>query len=200
MYTTIELKQYVKEQIESKIGNVNWETIKFEEGNEKSVEGTYIFSKDNVYHVLFAEKGKVRDEKITTDEKDIIISVLDIVSFDIAMKFAIDNSYSEAMTAIGEFGIYVSTSSKTKYYSFENTHLDTTNNERYVIIDLGAAVSNNHQNDVFTTGAYLKVDGTTILSSQSTSGSIVSIVDDLYSDPSTRNSVIKLYIYLHTHD
>lgn len=91
MYTTIELKQYVKEQIESKIGNVNWETIKFEEGNEKSAEGTYIFSKDNVYHVLFAEKGKVRDEKITTDEKDIIISVLDIVSFDIAMEFAINN-------------------------------------------------------------------------------------------------------------
>jgi uncharacterized HAD superfamily protein len=116
------------------------------------------------------------------------------------MKFAIDNSCSEAMTAIGEFGIYVSTSSKTKYYSFENTHLDTINNERYVIIDLGAAVSNNHQNDVFTTGAYLKVDGTIILSSQSTSGSIVSIVDDLYSDPSTRNSVIKLYTYLHAHD
>ncbi len=91
MYTTIELNQYVKEQIESKIGNVNWGTIKFEEGNEKSVEGTYIFSKDNEYHVLFAEKGKVRDEKITTDEKDIIISVLDIVSFDIAMEFAIDN-------------------------------------------------------------------------------------------------------------
>ena len=67
------------------------EKDKFAEGNENSAEGTYIFSRDNVYHILFTEKGKLREDKITTDEKEVIRSVLDIVSFDIAMEFAISN-------------------------------------------------------------------------------------------------------------
>ena len=91
MYTTIELKRYIINQIENKIGSVDWRKINFAEGNENSAEGTYIFSRDNVYHILFTEKGKVREDKITTDEKEVIRSVLDIVSFDIAMDFAISN-------------------------------------------------------------------------------------------------------------
>ena len=91
MYTTIELKRYIINQIESKIGSVDWRKINFAEGNENSAEGTYIFSRDNVYHILFTEKGKLREDKITTDEKEVIRSVLDIVSFDIAMEFAISN-------------------------------------------------------------------------------------------------------------
>lgn len=91
MYTTIELKRYIINQIENKIGSVDWRKINFAEGNENSAEGTYIFSRDNVYHILFTEKGKVREDKITTDEKEVIHSVLDIVSFDIAMEFAISN-------------------------------------------------------------------------------------------------------------
>ena len=92
MYTTIELKRYIINQIENKIGSVDWRKINFAEGNENSAEGTYIFSRDNVYHILFTEKGKVREDKITTDEKEVIRSVLDIVSFDIAMEFAISNT------------------------------------------------------------------------------------------------------------
>ena len=91
MYTTNELKRYIINQIENKIGSVDWRKINFAEGNENSAEGTYIFSRDNVYHILFTEKGKVREDKITTDEKEVIRSVLDIVSFDIAMEFAISN-------------------------------------------------------------------------------------------------------------
>lgn len=91
MYTTIELKRYIINQIENKIGSVDWRKINFAEWNENSAEGTYIFSRDNVYHILFTEKGKVREDKITTDEKEVIRSVLDIVSFDIAMEFAISN-------------------------------------------------------------------------------------------------------------
>ena len=91
MYTTIELKRYIINQIENKIGSVDWRKINFAEGNENSAEGTYIFSRDNVYHILFTEKGKVREDKITTDKKEVIRSILDIVSFDIAMEFAISN-------------------------------------------------------------------------------------------------------------
>lgn len=70
MYTTNELEKYITAQIESKLGSVDWTNVNFTEGNKNSVEGTYIFSKDNAYHILFAEKGKIRDEKVTTDEKN----------------------------------------------------------------------------------------------------------------------------------
>lgn len=91
MYTTTELEKYVKNQIEEKLDNVDWKNIKFEEGSNNSVEGTYIFAKEKKYHILFAEKGRIREDKITTDEKVVITSVLDIISFDIAMNFAINN-------------------------------------------------------------------------------------------------------------
>ncbi len=116
------------------------------------------------------------------------------------MKFAIDNSYFELLSAFDESGIYVSTSSKTSYYRLENTHLDSSKNERYIIVDLGAAVSNNHQNDVFTVGAYIRANENVIFSTQSSSGSIVSIVDDLYNNSSSRLYVSLLYAYLHNND
>jgi len=91
MYSTIELEQYVTNQIENKIGNVDWINIKFVEGNENCIEGTYIFSREDGYHILFTEKGKIKEEIITTDEKEVVGSVLDIVSFDIAMEYAMNN-------------------------------------------------------------------------------------------------------------
>lgn len=91
VYTTTELEKYVKNQIEEKLDNVDWKNIKFEEGSNNSVEGTYIFTKEKKYHILFAEKGRIREDKITTDEKVVITSVLGIISFDIAMNFAINN-------------------------------------------------------------------------------------------------------------
>ena len=111
------------------------------------------------------------------------------------MKFMIDDSYSEGLNELGEFGICVSTDSKTSYYPYSITHADSLNN-RYVIIDLGAAITNNHQNDVFTIRSYLKIEGVTILSNSYTSGSIVSIVTELYNDLTTRDSVKSLYQYL----
>jgi hypothetical protein len=103
------------------------------------------------------------------------------------------------LSAFDESGIYVSTSSKTSYYRLENTHLDSSKNERYIIVDLGAAVSNNHQNDVFTVGAYIRANENVIFSTQSSSGSIVTIVDDLYNS-SSRLYVSLLYAYLHNND
>ena len=42
MYTTIELKRYIINQIENKIGSVDWRKINFAEGNENSAEVSYI--------------------------------------------------------------------------------------------------------------------------------------------------------------
>jgi hypothetical protein len=111
------------------------------------------------------------------------------------MKFMINDQYSEQLNQLGEFGICVSTSNKSKYYPYSMTHEDTLNN-RYVIIDLGAAITNNHQDDVFTVCAYLKINDEIILSNKSTSGSITSIVTDLYENEITRPYVENLYQYL----
>ena len=112
------------------------------------------------------------------------------------MKFMINDQYSEQLNQLGEFGIYVSTSSQSKYYPYSMTHEDALLNNRYVIIDLGAAITNNHQDDVFTVCAYLKINDEIILSNKSTSGSITSIVTDLYENEITRPYVEKLYQYL----
>ena len=113
-----------------------------------------------------------------------------------SLKFMINDQYSEQLNQLGEFGIYVSTSSQSKYYPYSMTHEDALLNNRYVIIDLGAAITNNHQDDVFTVCAYLKINDEIILSNKSTSGSIRSIVTDLYENEITRPYVEKLYQYL----
>lgn len=91
MLTTKELEEYIKNEISNKVVDVNWSLISYIEGNEKSKEGTYVFSKNNAYHILLVEKGKVRDNNILVDLSEILLRVLDIYSFDIAMQYAINN-------------------------------------------------------------------------------------------------------------
>lgn len=69
MLSTEELKRYVCNEIQMKLGEVACGNLFFAEGTDDSVEGTYIFSKNNEYHILFAEKGKIRSD-IVTDKKE----------------------------------------------------------------------------------------------------------------------------------
>lgn len=91
MLSTKELEQYIKNEISCKLKDVSWDKINFKEGNENSPEGTYIFSKNGKYHIIFAEKGKIREDKITSEIKEVLWNVLDIISFDMAMEYAIHN-------------------------------------------------------------------------------------------------------------
>lgn len=91
MLSTMELERFIKKEISDKIQNVNLKKINFNEGNENSVEGTYIFNKNDEYHILFVEKGKVRDDKITLEKEEVLRCVVDIFSFDIAMEYAMNN-------------------------------------------------------------------------------------------------------------
>lgn len=58
MYTTIELKRYIINQIENKIGSVDWRKINFAEGNENSAEGTYIFRE--IMYIIYCLQKKER--------------------------------------------------------------------------------------------------------------------------------------------
>lgn len=65
MLSTEELKQYVYNEMNDRLGKVSCKTLFFAEGTSNSIEGTYIFNKNNEYHILFAEKGKIRSDIVT---------------------------------------------------------------------------------------------------------------------------------------
>lgn len=69
MLSTEELKDYVYREIQTRLGNVSCDNLFFVEGTDNSVEGTYIFNKNNEYHILFTEKGKIRSDIVTDVER-----------------------------------------------------------------------------------------------------------------------------------
>lgn len=91
MLSTEELKNYVYGQIQNRLGVISSNNLFFAEGNDNSVEGTYIFTKNNEYHILFTEKGKIRSDVVTSKEREVLWNALEIFSTDIIMDFAIKN-------------------------------------------------------------------------------------------------------------
>ena len=88
MLTTIALEEYIKKEIDSRLGEVNWNNIYFKKGYKNSIEGTYIYSKISGYHILYVEKGEIREQRITLRKETVLLYVLEIVSFDIALNYA----------------------------------------------------------------------------------------------------------------
>lgn len=91
MLSTEELKNYVYSEIWTKLGDVSCGNLFFREGTDNSVEGTYIFAKNNEYHILFTEKGKVRSDIVTNEKREVLWNVIEIFSTNIIMNFAICN-------------------------------------------------------------------------------------------------------------
>lgn len=91
MLSTEELKNYVYSEIQTRLGDVSCGNLFFTEGTDTSIEGTYIFNKNNKYHVLFTEKGKIRSEIVTEEKREVLWNALEIFSTDIIMDFAMRN-------------------------------------------------------------------------------------------------------------
>lgn len=91
MLSTEELKEYVYNEIQGKLGRVTCNGLIFKEGTDNSVEGTYIFNKENNYHILFTEKGKIRNDIVTNDEREVLWNALEVFSTNIIMEFAMKN-------------------------------------------------------------------------------------------------------------
>ena len=60
MLTTNELQKYIMSEINDKLDEISYSNVFFEKGDDNSAEGTYIFSTNSNYHILYAEKGKIR--------------------------------------------------------------------------------------------------------------------------------------------
>ncbi len=88
MLSTDELKKYVCNEIRAKLGDAICANLFFTEGTDNSVEGTYIFSKNKEYHILFTEKGKIRSDIVMNEEREVLWNALQIVSSNLAMDYA----------------------------------------------------------------------------------------------------------------
>lgn len=91
MLSTEELKKYVYNEIQTRLGEVSCGNLFFAEGTDNSVEGTYIFNKNNEYHILFTEKGKIRSDIVTDEKREVLWNAVEIISTNIIMNFAISN-------------------------------------------------------------------------------------------------------------
>lgn len=68
MLTTNELQKYIMSEINDKLDEISYSNVFFEKGDDNSAEGTYIFSTNSNYHILYAEKGKIRSDIVVNDK------------------------------------------------------------------------------------------------------------------------------------
>lgn len=91
MLSTEELEKYIYNEVCTRLGNVICGNLFFAEGTDNSIEGSYIFSKNEEYHILYTEKGKIRSDIVTNEERDVLWNVLQIITPNIAMEYALRN-------------------------------------------------------------------------------------------------------------
>lgn len=91
MLSTEELENYIYNEIRTRLGEVSCGNLFFTEGTDNSVEGTYIFNKNDEYHILFTEKGKIRSDIVTDEKREVLWNVVEVFSINIIMNFAICN-------------------------------------------------------------------------------------------------------------
>lgn len=91
MLSTKELRNYVYNEIQMRLGKVAGVNLFFAEGTDNSVEGTYIFNKNNEYHIMFTEKGKIRSDIVTDEKREVLWNALQILSANIILNYAMSN-------------------------------------------------------------------------------------------------------------
>ena len=91
MLSTEELRNYVYNEIQTRLGDATCGNLFFTEGTDSSVEGTYIFNQNSKYHILFTEKGKIRSDIVTEEKREVLWNAVQIFSFNIILNYAICN-------------------------------------------------------------------------------------------------------------
>lgn len=91
MLSTNELRGYVCNEIQMRLGKIAGVNLFFAEGTDGSAEGTYIFNKNNEYHIMFTEKGKIRSDIVTDEKREVLWNALQIICANILVDYAIRN-------------------------------------------------------------------------------------------------------------
>ncbi|MCI9127235.1 MAG: hypothetical protein HFG28_08565 [Eubacterium sp.] len=111
---TKQLERKIKFQINKFFPELDLRQINFSEGIDSSPEGTYVFFKNDKFHVIFTEKGKIRMHEEYNIIDDVLWEVLEIVLFDMAMDYALKNReqgkdfrrllFNQEIELFGKFG------------------------------------------------------------------------------------------------
>jgi len=91
LLSTYELQEYICNEIEARLGKGSCDVLHFEEGKDNSVEGTYIFCKNDRYHLIFAEKGKIRKDIVTDEKREILWYAVTAALFSTIVNYARSN-------------------------------------------------------------------------------------------------------------
>ena len=94
MLTTKELEKQIKNEIRSNLGDVSYSNLFFKKGTSRSEEGTYIFNKNNEYHILYTQKGEISLDVVTCEEREVLWYVLNNISISIACFFIFKNIWA----------------------------------------------------------------------------------------------------------
>ena len=160
------------------------------------------------YNFVIPENGS-KTITIATSTKRAYISEIrlynksmSITNDEIRFKAATDDfsDFVSAHSSIADYGIEISTSSKTKKYNYTDAnsqiYSETKNGEKYQyqVISLGAALNNPARLDeVFTLKAYAVYNGETYYSENVKSYSVVNLVKAYYAKESTKDMITPLY-------
>lgn len=117
------------------------------------------------------------------------------------VQISLENAKMSQLASVYEaYGIYVSTATKAVHFNQSQCVVETDNKTFYLVLNLGAVLTNNLTKDVFTVKVYGLNGSTYTYSSDELQFSVASLVSDLYNNPSTRASVTWLYQYMQDND
>ncbi len=90
MMSTNELEEYVTKEINSRIDDVCWEYVHFEDDAKTGYEGWTFFYKDGMYHgVHINEKGVFKEDFITDKKEEVLEKALRSVTVSTVFLYAI---------------------------------------------------------------------------------------------------------------
>ena len=120
---------------------------------------------------------------------------------DFRLRCGFDNTSFEddlaALSGEATYGIEVSTSSKTSRYASNNQLVNTSGDMKYVLIDLGDALTNSDRLDVeFTVKVYVELDAVRYYATNDAmtkTYSVVSMVDAYYANDEIKPLILNLY-------
>ncbi|MCR5823426.1 MAG: immunity 63 family protein [Lachnospiraceae bacterium] len=92
MLSTSELKEYVTNEVNSKIEGVSWDFIRFEDGKTIVPGGYNFYYKDGMYHGMgFGDRGAIVEEFVTDKKEYILERVVQTVAFSVAWNYTYHN-------------------------------------------------------------------------------------------------------------
>ena len=183
--------------MKAKLYNSSSCSISVNEGASQSLTtdyGTYEFVLSPAEEISIVSTGRCYIQTI-----NFIGNGVEYSNVDVRIKVATD-SFATFLTnnpSVTEYGLEVSTASKTKKYNYATSVYEETKQEKdyqYQVISLGDAINNpSRLEETFTIKAYAKYGDDYYYSTLTKSYSVIDLVEAYYANESTKDMITPLY-------